>query len=262
MMRNDIRMAALLLSCLTLGACSTIGSGQAGEEARLLSLADDIGQRGDHATAAAMYERAAELSADDPQIHVRLGNARLNAGNAEAAKASFRTALTLDIENTDALLGLGTAQLRLGEVESAVRNLQKAAPEIDTLAAWSRLGAAHALMGQGEPAQHAFSQAAALSPHSPDALTNLALAHSLTGEDDEAIELMRRVSDSPLAEERHFRNMVLILVLAQELEQAHSVTLPEMSPSQRQSLIEQASRIGEIADPATRARAMGLAMAR
>ncbi|MCE8016460.1 tetratricopeptide repeat protein [Halomonas sp. MCCC 1A17488] len=255
-------MPAILLSCLTLGACSTPGSGLGGEEARLLSLADDIGRRGDHATAAAMYERAAELSADDPQIHVRLGNARLDAGNAEAAKTSFRTALSLDIENTDALLGLGTAQLRLGEVESAVRNLHKAAPEVNTLAAWSHLGAAHALLGQGELAQHAFSQAAALSPHSPDALTNLALAHSLAGEDEEAIELMRRVNDSPLAEERHFRNMVLVLVLAQELEQAHSIALPEMSPSQRQSLIEQAARIGEIADPADRARAMGLAMAR
>ncbi|WP_411793111.1 tetratricopeptide repeat protein [Halomonas sp. A29] len=255
-------MATLLLSCLALSACSTIGSGPSGEEARLLSLADNIGQRGDHATAAAMYERAAELSADDPQIHVRLGNARLAAGNAEAAKASFRTALRLDIENADALLGLGTAQLRLGETESAVRNLQKAAPEVNTLAAWSRLGAAQALMGQGESAQHAFSQAVALSPHSPDALTNLALAHSLAGDSNEAIELMRRVSDSPLAEERHFRNMILVLVLAQDLEQANSIALPEMSASQRHALIEQASRIGEIADPASRARAMGLAMAR
>lgn len=259
-MRNGTRLAALLLSCATLSACSTIGVGHSSEEARLLSLADDISQHGDHATAAAMYERAAEISDNDPDIHVRLGNARLAAGNPEGARASFRSALAIDIENPEALLGLGTAQLRLGETESAVRNLQKAAPEVDTPSAWSRLGVAHALMGQGEAAQHAFSRAVELSPHNPDALTNLALAYSLAGDDAEAIELMERVSDSPLAEGHHFRNQLLVLVLAQELERAQSIAIPEMSATQRQALIERAQHIGEIADPGERARAMGLAI--
>lgn len=258
----NLRTTALLLTCMALAACTSTAVGPSGEQARLLSLADDINQRGDHATAAAMYERAAELTPDDPRLHVRLGNARLAAGNAEAAKASFRTALSLDIENADALLGLGTVQLQLGEAESAVRNLQRAAPEVDTPVAWSRLGAAHALVGQGESATHAFAQAVALRPHDPDALTNLALAHSLAGEGAEAVELMRQVSDSPLAEARHFRNLILVLVLAQETELAQSLAIPEMTAAQRQSLIEQASRIGAIADPASRARAMGLAMAR
>lgn len=261
-MTASLRTTALLLTCMALGACTTTAVSPNGEQARLLSLADDINQRGDHATAAAMYERAAELTPEDPRLHVRLGNARLAAGNAEAAKASFRTALRLDIENAEALLGLGTTQLQLGEAESAVRNLSKAAPEIDTPVAWSRLGAAHALVGQGESATHAFSQAAALRPHDPDALTNLALAYSLAGESAEAVELMHRVSDSPLAEARHFRNLILVLVLARETELARSIAIPEMPANERQSLIEQAARIGEIADPASRARAMGLAMTR
>lgn len=259
MRRPHLRLS-LLLSCVALAACTT--TGPRGEEARLLGLADDINQRGDHATAAAMYERALEMSDDSPDIHVRLGKARLAAGNAEAAKEAFRTALTLDIENPEALLGLGTAQLQLGEVEGAARNLQKAAPELDTRQAWSRLGVAHALLGQGEAAQHAFSRAVALAPRDPDTLTNLALAHSLAGESAAAVTLMQRVSDSPLAEQRHFRNLILVLVLAQDLELAASATIPDMPDALRQSLIERAQRIGAIPDPVERARAMGLAMAR
>ncbi|MDN3556898.1 tetratricopeptide repeat protein [Halomonas maura] len=228
----------------------------------MLGLADDINQRGDHATAAAMYERALEMSDDSPDIHVRLGKARLAAGNTEAAKAAFRTALTFDIENPEALLGLGMTQLQLGEVEGATRNLQKAVPELDTRQAWSRLGVAHALLGQGEAAQHAFSRAVALAPQDPDTLTNLALAHALVGESTEAITLMQRVSDSPLAEQRHFRNLILVLVLSQDLDLAASATIPDMPDSLRQSLIERAQRIAEIPDPVERARAMGLAMAK
>lgn len=259
-MRHGTRIATLLLSCAALSACSTTGVGHRSEEARLLSLADDISQHGDHATAAAMYERATEITDDAPDIHVRLGNARLAAGNLEGARNSFRSALAIEIEHPQALLGLGTTQLRLGEAQSAVRNLQKAAPDVDTLSAWNRLGIAQALTGQGEAAQQAFSRAVELSPNNPDALTNLALAYSLSGNDAAAIELMDQVSDSPLAEEHHFRNQLLVLVLAQELEQAQRIAMPEMSTAQRQALMEHALRISEITDTAERARAMGLTL--
>lgn len=258
MLRNGLRFA-LVMSCVTLTACAT-GARQA-EQSRLLSLADDIAQQGDSATAATMYERAVEISGDDPDINVRLGDARLATGDLRGAAAAYRAALSIDIHHPQALLGLGSVQLRLGKTESAVRNLQKAAPELDTLAAWSRLGVAHALLGQSQAAQRAFAHAVSLAPDEPDARTNLALAQVLAGNTDEAVSQMLRVSASPLAEARHFRNLILVLVLAGEENQAANTEIPDMPESLRQSLIERAQRIQAIADPGERARMMGLNMA-
>ncbi|MFC3282193.1 tetratricopeptide repeat protein [Litchfieldella rifensis] len=249
----------LLLSCLALAACAT--PVQPTDESRLISLADDIAQRGDYATAAAMYERAAEVSGSSLDINVRLGKARLAGGDPQGAVSAFRAALASDIDNTEALLGLGSAQLQLGKTESAVRNLQKAVPEIDTLSAWSRLGVAHALLGQEQAAKDAFSQAVSLAPNDPDTLTNLALAQSLAGDNAEAVALMHDVTASPLAEERHFRNLILVLVMAGDTDQAASIDIPDMSSSLRQSLIEQARNIRDLPTPRDRAQAMGLAMA-
>ncbi|EPC00819.1 hypothetical protein L861_13595 [Litchfieldella anticariensis FP35 = DSM 16096] len=257
-MRDCIRVF-LLLPFMALTACATTTPQT--DESRLVSLADDIAQRGDYATATSMYERAAEVSGSSLDINVRLGNARLAGGDPQGAVSAFRDALASDIDNTEALLGLGSAQLQLGKTESAVRNLQKAVPEIDTLSAWSRLGVAHALLGQGQAAKDAFSQAVSLAPNDPDTLTNLALAQSLAGDNAEAIALMHDVTASPLAEERHFRNLILVLVMAGDTDQAANIDIPDMSSSLRQSLIEQARNIRDLPTPRDRAQAMGLAMA-
>lgn len=254
-MRNDIRLV-LLMSCVTLTACAT--NARQTEQSRLLGLADDIAQQGDHATAVTMYERAVEISGQDPDINVQLGDARLAAGDLEGAVVAYRAALSSDIHHPRALLGLGSVQLRLGKPEAAVRNLQKAAPELDTLAAWSRLGVAQVLLGQNQAAQRAFTQALSLAPEEPDARSNLALAQALAGNTAEAVSQMRRVSASPLAEDRHYRNLILILVLAGDMSQAANTEIPDMPESLRQSLIEQAQRIQAIADPGERARMMGL----
>ncbi|SDL86311.1 Flp pilus assembly protein TadD, contains TPR repeats [Modicisalibacter muralis] len=259
LLRNGIRLV-FLVSCLTLTACAT--TAQQDEQSHLLALADDVARHGDHATAASMYERALEMSSDTPEIHVRLGDALLAAGDLEGAAQAYRDALALDITHPKALLGLGSTQLRLGNVERAVRNLQKAAPELDTVPAWSRLGVAQALLGHGQAAQRAFTHAVSLAPkNSLDERTNLALAQSLAGDDAEAVSQMRQVSASPLAEDRHFRNLLLVLVLAGQTQQATTVDIPDMPQARRQSLIEQAQRIRDVADPAQRARMMGLNLA-
>lgn len=257
--RDGIRLA-FLVSCMTLTACAT--PTRQDEQSQLLALADDVARYGDHATAASMYERALEMSNDTPEIHVRLGDALLAAGDLEGAAQAYRDALALDITHPEALLGLGSTQLRLGRVERAVRNLQKAAPKLDTVPAWSRLGVAHALLGHGQAAQRAFSHAVSLAPeNSLDVRTNLALAQSLAGDDVKAVSQMRQVSASPLAEDRHFRNLLLVLILAGNTQQAATIAIPDMPETRRQSLIEQAQRIREIADPAERARMMGLNVA-
>lgn len=247
----------LLLSCALLAACATP---RQQEQSRLLALADDIAAHGDYTTATTLYERAADLSGEPVDIQLRLGNARLANGDLQGALRAFRAALEDDLDNAEALLGMGTAQLRLGQIERAQRNLRRAAPAIDTPPAWSRLGAAQALLGHSEAAVTAFARAASRRPNDPDAQANLALAQALAGHHAEAITRLRNITQSPLAEERHFRSLVLVLVLAQQDPQAETLDLPDMPPSRRASLIERAKHIRDLASPAEQARAIGFAM--
>lgn len=257
-MRYCIRLP-ILLSCSLLVACAT--TAEQAEESSLLSLADDIAAQGDYATATTLYERAAELSDEDVNINVRLGDARLASGDLQGALRSYRAALEKNIDSPTALLGLGSTQLRLDKVESALRNLRRAAPALDTPTAWSRLGAAQALLGvkEGEAAVSSFSRAAELLPDAPDAQANLALAQSLAGQHATAVAHIRDVASSPLAEDRHFHSLILILILAGDTQQAETIEIPDMPASQRQSLIEQAQRIRALPDIGERARAIGLA---
>ncbi|SHL88558.1 tetratricopeptide repeat protein [Halomonas cupida] len=248
----------IIMSCMLLAACA---SSQRAEQSRLLALADDIAAHGDYATAASMYERAGEVpGSEGVDIQVRLADARLAAGDFEGALRSYRAALEADIDNEEALLGMGTAQLRLGQVERAERSLRQAAPEIDTVAAWSRLGAAQALMGKESEAVTAFSRAAELSPNDPDTRTNLAVVEALAGQGNKAVPLMRDVAASPLAEERHFRSLILVLVMSGQESLAETIEIPDMPADLRQSLIGHAQEIRDIGIPAQQARAIGLAM--
>ncbi|WP_157958318.1 tetratricopeptide repeat protein [Salinicola lusitanus] len=257
--RKGVTWAAVVAVGFALSACAATPSDT--REGRLLKLADDVDQRGDHATAAAMYERALEQGEPSAELLIRLGNARLAAGEPEAAAQAFRQALADDLDLAPALLGLGTAQLRLGEPQGALRSLSRAAPELDSVAAWSRLGAAQALAGHPGRSVEAFARAARLEPRDLDVQANLALAESLAGDDAKAIAGMRRVVDSPLAEARHYRNLILVLVLGGQREEARRVEIPDLPASRRESLIASAERIAALPSAAARAQALGMAQA-
>ena len=104
---------------LLVASCLRDHSQQA-EESSLLSLADDIAAQGDYATATTLYERAAELSDEDVNINVRLGDARLASGDLQGALRSYRAALEKNIDSPTALLGLGSTQLRLEQGRKCV----------------------------------------------------------------------------------------------------------------------------------------------
>ncbi|QFI69797.1 hypothetical protein EKH55_4923 [Sinorhizobium alkalisoli] len=136
-------------------------------------------------------------------MRVRLGNARLKAGDADGAEAAFRAALEINAKDADALLGLGTPQMQNGE--AAARSLGSAAEALNSVVAYNRLGErALVFAGNGAPAKGAFSRAPALQPSNLDTTTNLALAEALSNGLTQAVTHMTSVVGSPLAERRHF----------------------------------------------------------
>lgn len=251
-----VRLMTAVGVAATLTACSSTPVGS--DSDRLLSLADDIDQQGDHATAAAMYERAIDRNGTSANVQVRLGQARLDAGDNEGAARAFRDALRENIQFAPALLGLGTAQLRLGEAQGARRSLAEAVKTLNSVAAWSRLGAAQALSGKPGEAVDSFRHAVMLDPKSLDAQANLALAQALAGHGAQASAAIRDVVNSPLAESRHYRNALLIVMLAGQSDRAAHMELPDVSAVERQRLIASARRIAALPTAEARAQALGL----
>ena len=253
----SLALALGLIGIAVAGCATNQAASERSDYTRLMQLAGDIDRRGNPEMAASMYARAAETSKDNPDAYVKLGDARLAAGQLSAAAQAYRGALRRQQDYPPALLGLGKTRLQLGQTHYAAKVLGQAAPVINSVDAWSQLGAARAMLGQTRKAQAAFREANRLS-NSVDVQSNLALADALAGDYIQAVSRMRTVCDSPLAETRHFRNLLLVLVLAGRDTQAYSTHFPGIGPAQQKALYTRARRIRDMAQPGRRARAIGM----
>jgi Flp pilus assembly protein TadD len=79
--------------------------------------------------AAAVFERAVELDAENANIWNGLGWARFGGGDAEAAASAFEKAVELEPSHPAALNGLGQVYFNWAEFEKAEKFLAKAAPK-------------------------------------------------------------------------------------------------------------------------------------
>lgn len=223
----------------------------------MLRLAADIESRGENGTALSFYERAAGAS-DDPSIQLQAGDAFLRLGHVIRAAEAYRAALAKDPENGRVLLGLGTALAKNGQVEDALPHLAKAAPLVNTPSAYDRLGVAHVMAGHPRDAMASFEKAHSLDGRDSDITTNLALAASLAGQHDKAIDLLKGVNDRPGASPHHRRNLVLVMGIAGRGADAKA-SVKDLPPETVQSLLEQAKTIRAMTSPKARALALGTA---
>ena len=253
---------ALVLLGIALAGCTTtqtISSTEPnGEELRLVKLAQDIERRSDSAAAISLYERAATISNNKVDAYSRLGEAQLSAGDPEAATGSFRTALATSPNDDRALLGLGTAQLRSSQIESAARTLAIAAPIVKTSTAYNRLGTALILSGDGPGAENAFSLARNIDHSNLETQSNLGLAQAIAGRSDAAVTTLYAVTQSPRAEARHFRNLMLVLTLGRKDKDAEDVVVPDYPDADKRTFLAEARKVRAVKEPAARARAIGL----
>jgi Flp pilus assembly protein TadD len=227
------------------------------DQQRLMTLASQVQQGGDPASAAALYERAAEASKEAPHVMLALGNARLLAGDAAGAAKAFRSVLLKHQNNPDALLGLGTAELKMGQPHRAIRTLGLAAPLIGNATAYNRLGTAQVLSGEPGPALASFEQALKQEPGNLDIRSNHAMALALVGKSREATAEMSGVMASPLSEPHHVKQQMLVFTLANDDHRAR-LALADMTTAERDALIRRAQWVRSIEDLAQRAQAIGV----
>jgi Flp pilus assembly protein TadD len=256
-MPNRFASTLLLLASVTLASCATQPATD-GSYDRFMRLAGDLEKRGDTATAAGLYEKATQQPDARLAAWLKLGETRLASGDARGAERAYQQALELQPDSADALLGLGTTQMRLGKLDRAVTALTQAAAMSNQPEAFNRLGIAQILHGDADAAQVAFGKSLALAPNDLDTRCNLALAYALGDKSQLALDSIHAVSESPRALPRHQRNELLITVLAGREKDLKSLSLDDISPAERKTLLTEARRIKAIKDPVVQARELGL----
>jgi Flp pilus assembly protein TadD len=225
----------------------------------LVRLAKDIEAHGESDTAIKLYQQTVALSGNAPDANVRLGEAYMRANRIKPAMDAYRAALVKDPDDNDALLGLGAALVQSGSVDEGLADLAKAAPNVGTAAAYNRLGVAQMMVGQFANAQASFEKGRALSPDDLDIATNLALAAALGGEAEKAAALAREIAQSPAAQDRHRRNLIIALgIIGRSRDEARTVAPPGLSQHELAALLKHAETIREASDPKVRAKALGM----
>jgi Flp pilus assembly protein TadD len=196
----------------------------------LLRLAADMESHGQKDVALSVYKRAVTVSGETSNAYVQLGDACQRAGKLDEAVGAYREALVKSPDDATALLGIGTVLVRQGKPEEAIDPLVKAAPTVNTAAAYDRLGVAQTLVGALPEAEASF---------------------------DTAVATMRDVVKSQAAELRHQRDFIIVLGLIGRGAEAPDAASSRVSRNELRRLLARAGSIRAMASPKARAQALG-----
>jgi tetratricopeptide (TPR) repeat protein len=155
---------------------------------RLIDVASDAMNAGDHPRAIALLKQALEENPGDAVVHNSYGSELAATGHLAEAVAQYRKATELSPDYPDAHNNLASALVQSGRPDAAVAEFKKALVlKPDFAEAHSGLGGVLAQKGRLAEAIPHLAQAVDLDPKSPPARVNLCLALSLANRPLEAI---------------------------------------------------------------------------
>ena len=257
------RLFAILLltgvaGCAGPPSSPSIGATGNDKSDQLIRMARDVETNGGEDTALVLYRQAVTVSGRSPAAYVQLGDAYVRFRRYTEAVKAYRAALAGDPNNGEAQLGLGTVLVQRDSLESGLAALTKAAPLVNTGAAYNRLGVAQTMAGKFSDAQVTFEKGLGVAADDIDITTNLALAAALAGEADKAVGLVNQIATSPAAKSLHRRNLVIVLgIIGGSSHDAKAVAPQDLSPSAFDALFGRAASIRHITNPVARAHALG-----
>jgi tetratricopeptide (TPR) repeat protein len=159
---------------------------------RLIDVASEAMNRGEHAAALPLLKRAVAESPGDAVVHNSYASALAATGRVKEAVAEYRRATALSPDYPDAHNNLASALVQTGRPDEAVGEFRRAlALKPDFAEAHSGLGGALAQAGKVDEAIPHLQKAVELGLRNPGALANLCLALSLAGRPQEAIPRAR-----------------------------------------------------------------------
>ncbi|MFQ5673219.1 MAG: tetratricopeptide repeat protein [Nitrospinales bacterium] len=150
-------------------------------------------QAGEWKKALADYNRAAELSPADPEIHNNIGLIYKERKAYDAAIEQFMRALFIDPNFAKAYNNIGVVYYNLGDFQRAVANYQKAVQiNPKNLETYNNLGVIYKKQEQLKKAESVFTKAYSLNPKHPGTNYNLALLYEEMNRRQSAIYFYRR----------------------------------------------------------------------
>lgn len=228
----------------------------------LLRMGSFAEERGDLASAVAIYRRARAAAPDWSRPLIALGRTLMQTGATREAMGAYRDAVERAPRNTEALRGLANAQIALGEPEGAlplIRDALRVHEEdrsVPPAALYNSQGVAFDLTGDHRQAQTAYRRGLEIDGRDLDLRMNLAVSLSLSGEIAGALELAQAVGQSPASTPRHRQNYAMILTFAGDLDNARRVARLDMDDRQAAVAVNRFLIIGQIENTAERAAAI------
>jgi putative PEP-CTERM system TPR-repeat lipoprotein len=216
-------------------------------------LATALAAQGLHAESTVYLEQLAAEIPDSSVALAALGSQELLAGDAQAGVASLQAAVNLEPENFDARRRLIEAQLRLGETDAAEKLAEEYLALEDSAAGWVLMGRVRAAQQRVEDAEQAFRRALQLSPSDTQASANLAALFFLSGDPDQAREILETALEESPGDLATSMRLAIVLEQQQDFEVMEQVlsAAVERNPAAvepRVALARSHLRNGEAAD--------------
>ncbi|MDR3512593.1 MAG: tetratricopeptide repeat protein [Caulobacteraceae bacterium] len=230
-------MMPIIMICACFGASTVDGKDLArGKETQLsaagvkttIQLARAARSSGDLSAALGLYRRIAGKGAD-PAVQVEYADTLLQSGLIDDAIGVYQGIDPRSKAGVDALLGLQRCYVRLSEPQKALEYAQRAttlAPHDER--AQVDLGVALDAAGRHGEAQASYRLALAVEPRSVAARNDLALSLAITGQYQEAIELLTPMAKSANATPRVRQNLALIYGLKGDRDQAMALSRADL----------------------------------
>ncbi len=176
-------MIGALTACATPGArhhnrASIFGDKVDSSNIGVATRAQAAMEKGDHATAISLAERAVGNTPSDAGFRALLGNAYFSGGRYASAESAYRNSLSLIPNQPQVVLKLALVTIAQGKHDAAIADLNNARNLLDP----SDYGLALALAGQPAAAINVLDDAARQVGADARVRQNLALAHALTGD--------------------------------------------------------------------------------
>ena len=178
-------LGSMIAGCATpqghVAAASHFG-GKANQDVGLATRALAALNSGNAALAVELGERAVAKTPNDAGYRALLGNSYFAAGHFQSAEQAYRDALTLYPNQPQIVLKLALVEIAQGKNDAAVRSLNEGRGLLDA----SDYGLALALAGRPAAAMAVLEPAARAKDADATVRQNLALAHALAGDWNEA----------------------------------------------------------------------------
>jgi Flp pilus assembly protein TadD len=179
-------------------------------EADFLRGGDSVSARGDFATAAWFYGKAADANPNSLQARMRLANAQMALKDNNGAYTNYQAALMLSPSDAEASMRLGEIELARGDAKAALEHFavamrsRRSDPKLYNL-----MGVAFTMQGKYAMARQSFEVGLKLKPDYASLQNNYGMMQLQSGDYEAARATFTKLVQSPYANERYRTNRAL-----------------------------------------------------